>query len=68
MFTKQHYKAIANIIKEAKEDYRVCQDSFGCGTPSELVLSMIEARLSDYFAKDNPCFDAYKFFEACTIE
>jgi len=61
MLTRQHYKAIARIIKEAREDYRG-------GTPTELVLSTISTQLADYFAADNPRFDGNRFLEACAIE
>ena len=60
MFTRQHYKAIAEIVKSAKEDYRG-------GTPAELVLSTIDEQLADYFAGDNPLFSRDKFLTACEV-
>ena len=60
MFTKKHYKAIATIVREAKEDHRG-------GTPAELVLATIDEQLADYFAQDNERFDRAKFIEACGL-
>lgn len=60
MFTRQHYKAIAEIIREAKEDWRG-------GTPTELVLGTIEERLDSLFAADNPRFDSCRFRDACEM-
>ena len=59
--SKKHYKAIAKIIREAKEDYQG-------GTPAELVLSTIDMQLADYFADDNSRFNTNKFLEACAID
>jgi len=58
--TKKHFKAVAEIVKEAKEDWRG-------GTPTEAILISIEENLATYFAKINPYFDRRKFFDACDI-
>ena len=63
MFTRQHYKAIAEIIREQKEHVRV----FTGHMMAEAACKDIAAQLADYFAKDNPRFDREKFLNACGI-
>ncbi len=56
MFTKQHYKAIAEIIKKDTNSIR------------DLVFvpkAALVKDLADYFTKDNEHFDRAKFLEAC---
>ena len=60
MFTRQHYKAIAEIVKNAKE--RDFWSSFRVQ-----ALARIAYDLADCFGKDNPRFDRQKFFDACGI-
>ena len=71
MFTRQHYKAIAEIIKEnavcvpigesdhEKTDARVMGQ--------KMAGNWISQALADYFAADNPRFDRTKFIEACGL-
>ena len=61
MFTQQYYKAIAEIIKKANEDYNG-------GTPADMLLMCIKTDLADYFEQDNPNFDRDKFIAACGVE
>lgn len=63
MFSKQHYEAIAAIIKQ----------SIRSGSPSKDVLGTISAEglareLCRYFKADNPLFNSKKFWEACFEE
>jgi stalled ribosome rescue protein Dom34 len=58
MFTKQHYKAIAEIVKRRVDTSTSCLIS----------PAMLSKELADYFAKDNPNFDRDKFLAACGIE
>jgi len=65
IFTKQHYKAIANIIKARIN---------ACSTLSEQTqvacrysCFVIANNLSSYFQEDNPKFDRDKFLKACGI-
>lgn len=60
MFTRQHYKAIAEIIKSTREamDDR-CEWYHAVNT--------IECKLKEYFEQDNPLFNRQKFLEACEI-
>jgi len=60
MMSKKDYKAIATVLKEAKED-------FEGGTLTELVLENIEYNLCNYFASTNPRFDVDRFIAACEI-
>ena len=60
MFTRQHYEAIAEILKEAGEDWQG-------GTPTECIIYGIRDQLADYFAQDNERFDREKFLEACGL-
>jgi hypothetical protein len=54
----KHYEAIAEIIKNAWEDWQG-------GTPSDAMLNAIENQLADYFTQDNPRFDRERFLKAC---
>lgn len=58
MTTRKDYRAIAEIIKEAGEDYNG-------GTPADVLLISIEEQLADYFESDNPKFKRDKFIKAC---
>lgn len=59
MFTKQHYKAIAEIVKK--------------NTPTKAARYILDIRidtaydLADYFAQDNEQFDRAEFLEACGL-
>ena len=56
MFTRQHYEAIAEIMK-INSTKEVCA--------TRLVILDIAEELANYFAQDNPRFDRQKFLEAC---
>lgn len=75
MFTRQHYKAIAEMIGD------VC---LMAAEPNGGTVGTVESRkqlragadiarhqiandLIDYFAKDNPRFDRDKFLETCGL-
>lgn len=64
MFTKQHYKAIAEIIKGNKPAHT--ENSFCMGRKT--ALEFIADDLAAYFASDNPLFDREKFLAACRNE
>ena len=57
-FSKQHYIALAKIVKEARE---------GGGHSCEIV-NMMAVRLADYLASDNPRFDRAQFATACGLD
>lgn len=64
MFARKHYKAIAEIIKQAKPSFNSTRMNMG-----ETWCCMRIARdLTDYFAKDNPRFDRDKFLSACGVK
>ena len=52
MFTTQHYKAIAEIVKENLDESSVRDFAYA---------------LSDVLELNNPLFDREKFLEACGI-
>jgi hypothetical protein len=67
MFTKQHYKAIAEIINNRK----VTNDNYCCGCEldgAEKTRLHIVNQLAGYFAQDNELFDREKFLKACGLE
>lgn len=67
MFTRQHYKAIAGIIKDgANSTGRDPHSQFVKGRESTQVY--IAVNLADYFAIDNPRFNRDKFMAACGLE
>ena len=61
MFTKKHYKAIAEIIEN-----RAGINNYVYAEERTHALS-IANDLADYFAKNNPRFDKDKFLEACGL-
>lgn len=64
MFTRQHYIAIAAIIKNNKTRIKIDNvKQLSHGLPC-LRLAII-GDLADYFASDNSLFDQQKFLEAC---
>lgn len=63
MFTKQHYEAIAKIIKqeiEWSESYQT--EGVRTNTCKHIALD-----LAQYFESDNPRFDRKRFLEACGV-
>lgn len=58
--TKQHYKAIAEIIKRQIKRY-CTQGRYGCANGVESV----SIKLADYFEQDNSRFNRQKFLDAC---
>jgi len=65
MFTKQYYKAIAEIIVKNTHYHQ-----FYCSTPKSNFVYHKELvkDLADYFAANNPQFDRQKFLDTCGIE
>ena len=53
MFSKQHYEAIAKIIRMVTD------------TTGKIERGALVGELSDYFERDNPNFDRNLFFKAC---
>lgn len=67
MFTQQHYKAIAKIIRE-NTGLVLCQVTLPVISRTHRnVRYGIATNLADYFAKDNPNFDREKFLSACGL-
>ena len=60
MFTKQHFEAIADIIKSAQTKYRGC-------TANELY-NYIAEDFADYLEGQNERFNRDKFYQACGLE
>ena len=59
MFTRQHYKAIAAIIRPHLLVSKIREDG--------AQVADIALELADYFAQDNPRFDRERFLEACGL-
>lgn len=75
MFTRQHYKAIAEIISDVSL-MAMEPDGGTIGTPErrealrsgvDIARSQISRDLADYFANDNPHFSREKFMKACKV-
>ena len=64
MFTRQHYKAIAAIIK-TQPTYETTK-----GYPGSYhnCTGDIAEKLADYFAQNNSRFNKEKFLDACGIK
>ena len=54
MFTRRHYVAIAEVLKQATE-----------AEVGRQGLELAKVKLGLMFAADNPSFDIAKFFDAC---
>ena len=63
MFTRQHYKAIANIIEKHTDEINDEVHNHYMIVPRNTLIN----ELADYFAQDNPLFDQDKFLKACGI-
>lgn len=67
MFTRQHYKAIAEIVKR-NTDLGECRVTLPkVSRTYRNTRRFISSDLADYFAEDNPRFDREKFLEACGL-
>lgn len=62
MFTRQHYKAIAEIIHK-----RLNLNQGTRRTPRFLYADDLAGDLADYFADSNSRFDRQKFLKACGV-
>jgi len=63
MFTRQHYKAIAEIVRETSDVYDHPNLIYFEAIPTKTFAD----KLADYFAADNPRFDRDQFLIACGI-
>ena len=61
MFTRQHYKAIAEIIRYNRA--KVAE-----GKSEDTIEDCIACDIADFFADDNPRFDYTRFYKACGME
>lgn len=57
MFTRQHDKAIAEIVRTIGSTYR-----------GNYIHELLASMLADYFIQDNPRFDRARFLTACGLE
>lgn len=64
MFTRQHYKAIAEIIKT---EYTAFDNTGEDDTEGKHATNSIAGHLAYYFGQKNPRFDRQKFLDACGI-
>ena len=60
-FQKQHYEAIAKIIKENTDDHYDSEE----GVCFDFLDTDLITQLVNYFEKDNPKFDKERFLKAC---
>lgn len=60
MFTRRHYIALANVIREGRDEALVRNDLFGVAD-----LDRVADKLATVFLRDNPRFDAPLFHSAC---
>lgn len=56
MASRRDYEAVADAIEAA-----------GHEPTTESALHVVALKMADYFAKDNPRFDAHRFFDACDL-
>jgi hypothetical protein len=60
-FTRQHYVAIARIIKDTKNDYSGEASARG----AIAALKQVANDLASFFKQDNSSFDKERFLNAC---
>lgn len=65
MFTRQHYKAIAEIL-QSERSFAIDIEGH-CYNCKERIRHII-VEMADYFATDNSRFDRQKFLAACGLE
>lgn len=65
MFTRQHYKAIAEIIKS---EYTAFDGTGEDDSEGKDATIKIARKLADYFEPENPRFDRNKFMTACGLD
>lgn len=64
--TKQHFKAIAEILHRQNIDLsRVPKDELNLYEPKQTAVRQIIEDMADYFVTQNPLFNKEKFLEAC---
>ena len=68
MFIRQHYKAIAEIIKSNNAASAIPEKSKAFDRGVRSAGRWIAGGLADYFASDNPLFDRNKFMKACGLD
>lgn len=60
-FTRQHYEAVAAIIKKVRSTTTTPQ----ANANAEVAINRIMEQLADYFKRDNPRFDVGFFINKC---
>jgi len=60
MFSQRHYNALAKLIKEVKSEHK----TFGFLDIGTILI--VERRLMDLLAKDNPKFNPQKWYNVTT--
>lgn len=68
--TKKQFEAIANIIRELKDEVAQPSNSFDYSiTYGKLaVIDLLQERLSNWMSTQNPKFDAERFEEAARLD
>lgn len=64
--SKQNYEKVAEVIKDRNQAVKTYPLEQRVDLKHELDL--IEGRLANYFAEDNPDFDRDKFHKACEVD
>lgn len=65
MFTRKHYKAVAEIIKK---HYTSNSGADGTTATEQYVCRNIASDLAYYFEQNNSRFDRNKFMAACGLD
>jgi hypothetical protein len=64
-FTRQHYVAIAKIIKDSNSWGGHGDEAAAQREAVKKTLKLVAAELVDLFREDNPSFDRARFYSAC---
>ena len=68
MFTRRHYVAIAEVLKQYSADEDAWIEKHGdvwVTADGDTSRPRAHIKLAQMFAADNPRFDMVKFFDAC---
>lgn len=66
MLTRKDYRAIAEILADAREEMR-SRDKNTAQAVGAVLIADIAEELSVYFARDNSRFDRLKFLKAAQV-
>jgi len=59
--SRKHFESLAKIIKQTKQEFT----EYGYGDETKVLINLMESRIADFCANENPHFNITTFTEAC---